>query len=675
LLAYYIASINIENAYHYTSNSDSYVPFNGICLTDTFQLHEDYNEDRLFADPFKQNSERMEDQKKIPIKVITGNPPYSIGQRSANDNAQNQSYPKLNRRIVSTYALKSNANLLLSLYDSYIKAFRWASDRINADEGGIIAFITNAGWIDGNAMDGMRKCLYNEFNKIYVLNLRGDQRTQGELSRKEGGKIFGSGSRAPIAITFLIKNPLYQSSCEIYYHDIGDYLSREQKLSIIATKHDIYNQDINWKQINPNESGDWINQRSNDFINFIAIGDKGDKQNSKTFFKPYYSNGLKTSRDAFCYNFSKIKLQNNILETIEYYNNYVDLIDQHKLTNKLTNKLINLNTIIDYNSHKFSWDIQQKKDVINSKKYTFSYTSIYTSLYRPFQKQNIYFNKSLNNSIYLMPSIFPTQKHENLVICVSGLGGTKENSTLISNILPDLNCLDAGAQCFPLYYYEKDTNNDNILFSTKIIVDGYTRHDTITDYILKECQTKYDPKITKDDIFYYVYGLLHSKDYRTIFSDDLKKMLPRVPLVDKSDDFQSFSKAGRDLAEIHINYETMRPYSNVTITGEDIGNFTVDKLHFINKNDKSIIQYNSTIKISGIPIEAYDYIINGKSAIEWILDRYQVKIDKDSGIKNDPNDWAKEHNQPRYILDLLLRVITVSLETIKIVKNLPKLTF
>jgi predicted helicase len=271
--------------------------------------------------------------------------------------------------------------------------------------------------------------------------------------------------------------------------------------------------------------------------------------------------------------------------------------------------------------------------------------------------------------------LFPTQNHKNLVICVSGVGGTKEHTALISNVIPDLNCLNAGTQCFPRYYYEEDTKSKNTLFASQKAIDGYTRHDAITDYIHKECKTKYGPKVTKDDIFYYVYGLLHSEDYRTTFSNDLKKMLPRLPLVDEAEDFWSFVKAGRDLATIHLNYETIEPYSKVTITGEELDDFIVNKIRFLSKDDKSVIQYNHAIRITGIPLEAYEYVVNGRSAIEWILDRYQVKIDKDSEIKNDPNDWAKEHNQPRYILDLLLRIITVSLETMKIVKDLPELEF
>jgi predicted helicase len=670
LLAYYIASINIENAYHdqMTNNTD-YQSFNGIYLTDTFQLYE-YEHKIQYEKYLQQNTEQVNIQKNYPITVIIGNPPYSRGQGNANNNAKNQIYPKLHNDIAMTYAKKSAVNNKNSLYDSYIKAFYWSSKYLEKSNGGIIAFISNSGWLDGNAMDGMRKCLFEEFSKIYVFNLRGNCRTSGELRRKEAGNIFGLGSRAPIAITILIKKPKHQGQCEIYHYDIGDYLNREQKLAIIAAKHDIYNQNIKWEQIIPNESGDWINQRSTNFINFIPIGDKDDKYNIKTFFKPYYSLGIGTNRDTWCYNSSNTVLQNNINRSINFFN------EQQKLfkLNLLNDNNLSVEEFINYDANKISWSESLINLLKSNKSLNFNSQSIVISQYRPFFKQYLYIDPLFNQRTFQMPKLFPTQKHKNLVICVSGVGSTKDFSSIITNIIPDLE-LTSKSQCFPRYYYEINIKKDNTLFTPPNILDGYVRHDAITDYILKECQTKYSPRITKDDIFYYVYGLLHSEDYRKTFSADLKKMLPRLPLVDTSDDFLIFSKAGRYLAEIHINYEAIKPYSNVIITGEDKGNFTVDKLRFINKNDKSTIQYNPNIKISDIPLEAYDYIINGRSAIEWIIDRYQVNIDKDSGIKNDPNDWVIEHNQPRYILDLLLRIITVSLETMKIVKNLPKITF
>ncbi|MDR1166608.1 MAG: DEAD/DEAH box helicase family protein [Deltaproteobacteria bacterium] len=671
LLAYYIASVNVENAYHTAmGESAKYIPFEGICLTDTFQLYEEKDFPYQNDDPLLKNTERMMNQKMAPIEVIIGNPPYSVGQRSANDNAQNQVYPTLDARISKTYAAKSTATLKNSLYDSYVRAFRWATDRLDKIDRGVVAFVSNAGWLDGKAMDGMRKCLAQDFSKIYVFNLRGNQRTSGELSKKEGGKIFGSGSRTPIAITVLIKNSAHQGPAEIYHHDVGDYLTQKKKLAILAVKHDLYNHDLAWDRIEPDKAGDWLNQRNDLFASFYNIGDK-DSQES--YFLTY-SRGLATSRDPWCYNFNNQYLKQSINNSIDYYNNQVAIIDKLKLENDE----IDINKIIEYDSKQFSWDHQQLIDVVKSKKYLFQIDSINISLYRPFQKINSYFNRSLNNRVYQLAKLFPSKKHPNYVICVPGIGGTKEFMPLISNLLPDLH-LNGDSQCFPLYYYEDiktaPVYDDNPLFDNATIIGDYKRRDAITNFILKESRAKYSLKVSREDIFFYVYGFLHSLDYRTAFSADLKKSLPRLPLVDKPDDFWAFSKAGRDLAELHLNYEMVKPYANVKITGVDKGNFIVDKLRFASKDDKTTILYNKSITISDIPLEAYDYVVNGRSALEWVMDRYQIKTDKESGIRNDPNDWAKERRQPRYILDLLLSLITVSLETMKIVKGLPKLDF
>ena len=655
LLAYYIASINIENAYHAARGEESgYEAFPGICLTDTFQLGEGGELSRGFPQ-LSENSDRAEEQRRTPIQVIIGNPPYSVGQKSANDNAQNQSYPKLEAKIASTYAAGTKATNKNSLYDSYIKAFRWASDRIDRNTGGIVAFVSNAGWLDGNAMDGMRKCLEEEFSAIYVFNLRGNQRTSGELSRREGGKIFGSGSRTPIAITVLLKNPAHTGKALIQYHDIGDYLSRDDKLKIVQQKASVLNPDFGWLRITPDEHGDWLNQRDNTFASFMSMGDKDNKKNRATWFMPVYSRGVATCRDAWCWNFSKTKVERNIKATIDYFNQ----------------KLITGGETVD--PRHISWSRAFEQALARKSQKTFDISNIMTGSYRPFCRQRIYFSAQLNEMTYQIPKQFPAQKLGNLVICVSGIGVTKDFSCIISNLLPDLELIGK-SQCFPLYYYEpkKSTAPQLPGISTNTT---YERKDAITDFIHGECKALYGLNVTKEDIFYYVYGLLHSPEYRKAFANDLKKSLPRLPLVGKPETFQTFSKAGRALANLHLNYEEQPPCPDVIVEGAETGNFRVEKMRFANKGDKSVIQYNESIQLSNIPLDAYDYVVNGRSAIEWIMDRYQVRVDKASGIVNDPNDWAAEHNKPRYILDLLLSIVTVSLETNRIVQGLPKLTF
>ena len=655
LLAYYIASINIENAYHATQGeSAAYTPFDGICLTDTFQLGETDDVNRLYAPALPQNSERVQAQQNAPIQVIIGNPPYSVGQKSANDDAQNQSYPRLEQRIADTYAKQSDKTNKNALYDSYIKAFRWASDRLDKQHGGIIAFVSNGYWLDGNAMDGFRKCLEAEFSAVYVFNLRGNQRTSGETSRREGGKIFGSGSRTPIAITVLVRKPSHTGKALIQYHDIGDYLSREEKLAIIAQKRSILNPAMNWTHIRPNAQGDWLNQRNDIFGSFIPLGDKDNKENKQTFFVPYYSNGLKTQRDAWCYNFSQTKLQQNIQSTIDYYNS---MIESGRDTPLL-------------DATRISWTRAFQNDFQKKRKKSFESSAIRQAAYRPFCKQHVYFSAALNEMLYQMPKLFPTPETRNLVICLPGVGNVKDFSVHITNIIRDLDTY-GGIQCFPLYYYEKKSVYQPTLFDSE--KSEYTRKDGITNFMLERCRASYGPKVSKEDIFYYVYGLLHSPDYRRTFAADLKKMLPRLPLVEKPADFWAFSKAGRALAELHLKYETQPPHPEVVVSGAEQGKFRVEKMRFPDKQDKTTIEYNPWITISHIPQEACEYVVNGRTAVEWIMERYQIKTDKASGITNDPNDWATEQGKPRYILDLLLSVITVSVETVKIVNELPGL--
>ena len=680
LLAYYIASVNIENAYHDVINQDAetYTAFNGICLTDTFQLYEDKDNEveRLqFDDVFPQNSKRVIAQSKIPVQIIVANPPYSVGQKSANDNAQNESYPKLEKRIANTYAAGTKATNKNALYDSYIKAFRWASDRLDNKAGGIIGFVTNAGWLDGSAMDGMRKCFEEEFSSIYVYNLRGNQRTSGEVSRKEGGKIFGSGSRAPIAVTILVKNPKAKNKkATIYYREMDDYLTREKKLEAVVKTKSAADSKFTQKVLKPNENGDWLNQRSNVFSTFDLIGDKDNKENKNTYFVPYYSRGLATARDAWCYSFSRKKVKEQITTSVGFYTETRNRIKSRKNTSEK----INIEDYLIYDSKKISWNRTIKTYLMRDTEISYDADNIQLSAYRPFNREYVYFSKYMNDMIYQLPKLFPSSELKDRVICLSCISSSKGLSALITDIIPDLHYI-GDSQCFPFYWYEEKKDETNIgLFDALNDNNGpeYVRHDGITDYILKAARDQYKTNaISKEDIFYYVYGILHSEDYRTQFAADLKKMLPRLPLVDSAADFKAFSTAGRKLADLHLNYENRPAPEGVTVEGDNGSNYHVTKMRFPSKDNTSEIIYNSQITIKNIPAEAYEYVVNGRTAIGWIMERYQVKTDKDSGIVNDPNDWAIEHNQPRYILDLLLSIITVSVETMKIVKGLPKLKF
>lgn len=673
LMAYYIASVNIENVFHDLMGPDTeYRPFGGICLTDTFQLGEEAADENLYSEQFPTNSRRVIEQKKRRITVIVGNPPYSVGQKSANDNAQNQKYPALDSQIERTYAAETDVNNKNSLYDSYIRAFRWASDRLDKKDGGVIGFITNGNWLDSNAQNGMRKCLEREFSTIYVFNLRGAIRARSkDLAKKEGQNIFDI--MTGVAITILVKKPkASDEAARIYYHDIGDYLSREEKLRIIRNMGDISNPLMQWVTITPNEHGDWLNKRSEQFKLYTPLGDKIDKKNKKTFFVPYYSNGLKTQRDPWCYNSSLPVVEKSAKEQIDFYNEQREKLAKKEISD------------VDYSTHKISWTRAVLSDIQRNKPYNTQDCQFREGLYRPFFKQHLLFYRPLNEMMYQIPTLFPTSNQRNLVICVECIGARRDFTAIITDCIPDLHVLEA-SQCFPLYWYDDSTADIADLFSApQSDADRYVRRDGVTDWVLSTARKQYGSRVTREDIFYYVYGILHAPDYRTTFAADLKKSLPRLPLVESPDDFWAFSRAGRSLAELHLGYERVEPYAGcrtlyapLTNRGDEISYLIDDKMRFGKLDsktaDKRIIHYNAGITIENIPLEAYDYVVNGKSAIEWVMERYAVKKDPASRIENNPNDWCREHDDPKYIYNLLLRIITVSLETMKIVRSLPKL--
>lgn len=690
LLAYYIAAVNIENAFHdlQPKSNTTYIPFEGICLTDTFQLAETTGE-QLFSEMFPQNSERVQRQQKLPLQIIFGNPPYSIGQKSANDNAQNQSYPKLDQRIADTYAQQSSAGLNKSLYDAYIKAFRWSTDRLDKT-GGIIAFVSNGAWLDGNSTDGFRKSIEKEFTAIYVFNLRGNQRTSGELSRKEGGKIFGSGSRTPIAITVLVKNPFAKNSpplegsgvgkATIHYHDIGEYLNREEKLKLISDFKSFANPELPLKAIQPNKEGDWLSMRNEGFENYIPLApDKKFNTKTQSIFIVNVV-GIATGRDAWSLNFSKDNLSKNMKNMITFFNEQSNAF----AIAKQKNTKLEVEGFIDQNPLRISWTRALRKDISKNIQHSFKEQELVQCLYRPYTKAWLYYDRPFIESPSIWSQIFPTPNHKNVVISCINVGSSKEFSAIISDTYSEYQLVFAN-QSFPLYYYEENTATQPDMLDEDNKND-YIRRDAISDFILERAIKIYGKNVSKEDIFYYVYGFLHSPTYRETFANDLKKMLPRLPLVEDVKDFWTFSKAGRTLAELHLNYETVAPFADATVTGDKFpsdggvsegrgGFYTVEKMRFPKKDQKDTIIYNSKIIVSNIPAQAYEYVVNGKSAIEWVMERYQVSTHKESGITNNPNDWANETGKPRYILDLLLSVINVSVHTVDIVNALPKVDF
>ncbi len=680
LLAYYIAAINIEQVYHSIMDGE-YVPFDGICLTDTFAL---YEKEDLATPALSDNSGRRKKQKALDIRVIMGNPPYSAGQKSEDDDNQNAEYPSLDQRISETYVSESlSVGGKKSIYDSYVRAIRWASDRIK--ESGVIGFVSGSGYLEKAAMDGVRKCMHNEFSSIHVFNLRGDIR-KNMLSKgraKEGQNIFGSGSMTGIAISIFIKNENYKDECKIYYHDIGDDLTCEEKLEKISSFKSIGGVPAEeWVCLAPDKHNDWLNQRDSSFSQYISIGDKKDK-NALTIFE-LISSGIISSRDAWVYNFSKINLKAQVIRMIGFYNSEVARYKE-ACAGLTKDRWLDVDSFVIKDPKKISWGVNLKGGVSKGVIRELDESKFLVSSYRPFTKQWVYGDKNFNHSLYSMPKIFPNDQAENLVISIAGIGARSGFSALITNKACDFQFQDNG-QCFPLKLYEpiaEDGTGEGELFSSvqlgEVSKDGKFRiRDGISDLGVQHFQSYYsNRKITKEDLFYYIYGLLHSEDYRKKYSDNLGKELPRIPPVKKFEDFMTFSNAGRSLANLHLNYENAAIYpvtfeNDMRCLSDD--DYHLTQMKFAVKADKSRIVYNQKISFSGIPIEAYEYVVNGKPALEWVMERQSEWTHKDSGIVNSTNHWAKEMMQdPAYPLKLFQRVITVSLETMKIVSGLPKL--
>ncbi len=675
LLAYYIAAINIEAVYHEKMGGD-YEPFPGICLTDTFQL---YEQDRdLVSDMMTVNSNRRTRQKELDIRVIIANPPYSEGQDSGNDNAKNVEYPRLDKRIRDTFGARSTAALQNSLFNSYVRAVRWASDRIG--ESGVIGLICAAGWVTNNSFDGLRRCLADEFSNLHVFHLRGNQRTSGERSRKEGGKIFGQGSRTPVAIAIFVKNPMSAERGVIRFHDIGDYLTREQKLATVARLGSLkgITKAKGWTLIKPDEHGDWLNQRDNSFDQFVGMGAKTGR-NDGIFTE--VSSGIKTNRDPWCYNSSKTAVSENMERMISVYN---DELIRYKKALTSSNAAIDPENFVDTDGRKIKWTRELYSSIKSGREGEFSSDHVVSSLYRPFTVEYSYFDRQFNNCVYQMPSMFPYTSPENLVIAFTG-PGAPAFSVIMTKHLPNYDLQSKGL-CVPRYVYNVPTKRErgDILGGLE---DGEVqRRDAITDGGLKRFTDAYPGTvISKDDLFYYVYGLLHSEDYRERYADNLSKQLPRVPLMKRLEDFWAFVVAGRKLGDLHVDFEAAEPFP-VTIKEGDlrlanipdpVAYFRVEKMRFGGKRpnqDKSVVIYNPRITMTGIPLEAYDYVVNGKPALEWVMERQCVKIDPVSGIVNDANRYAVETvGDPAYPFKLFCQVITVSLETMKLVGNLPRL--
>ena len=641
LLPYYIAAMNIEHEFF--EGTSGYHPFEGICLVDTFELAED-RQLPLFA---LENTRRVEEQKKAPMFVVIGNPPYNVGQVNENDNSKNRKYPTMDARVKETYAKDSTARNKNQLSDPYVKAIRWASDRIG--EEGVVAFVTNNSFLDGVAFDGMRKHLERDFTKIYHINLKGNARTSGERRRKESGNIFNDQIRVGVGISFFIRKAHVQSEgTEVCIYSIDDYLKARDKQEILTQFGDYTN--VPMKQAIIDAKHTWLTEGLHtEFEIFIPMGTQEAKEargeTVEVIFK-HYGRGVATSRDAWVYNFNRNALAENMERLIESYNEQVFKWE------RLEDRNANVDDFVAYDDTKISWSRDLKLDLKRGRTAEYVEDKVRNSLYRPFTESNLFFDRVMNEEVYVFPSIFPIPETEteNQVICLTAVGNKKTFHCLMTQQVADLH-LTGDSQCFPFYTYDED---------------GRNRRENITDWVLEQFRARYqDETIAKWDIFHYTYALLHHPDYRKRYQANLKRDLPHLPYAP---DFWGFAKAGGRLGEIHIRYEAADEYriKKVETPGKPL-NWCVEKMKL--SKDKTGIKYNDFLTLDGIPAKVFDYRLGNRSALEWVIDQYRVKTDKRSGIVNDPN----REEDPQYIVKLIGKVITVSLETVKIVEGLPDL--
>ncbi|PDX17206.1 DEAD/DEAH box helicase [Helicobacter pylori] len=652
LLSYYIALINITQA---VQNRDSSLKnFKNIALTDSLDyLEEKTNKGALpgFED-LKENKDIKDTLANQNIRVIIGNPPYSSGAKSENDNNQNLTHPKLEKWVYEAYGKNSTAKVGATTRDTLIQSIRMASDVVK--DKGVIGFVVNGSFIDSKSADGFRKCVAQEFSRLYVLNLRGNQRTSGEVSRKEGGKIFDSGSRATVAIIFFVKDKSVQNSA-IHYYEVEDYLKREAKLNLLAGFENL--DFVPFKEITPNDKGDWINQREDGFDKLIPL--KRDKKLQNDSIFDINSNGVASGRDLWVYNFSPNALMHSVQKCIDTYNadlkrfneRYREAFKQRAKGVKSGDRYKHLNDReITTDKTKIAWVQNLKTQLIKGKKLDdFSQEKISVSLYRPFNKQYFYYERELAWSFYLMKKIFPDKDAQNVVIN-TGVG--KVFSALISSEIPCCDLLFHN-QAYPLYYYD-DLGN---------------RYNAISGYALNLFRRHYqDNAITEEEIFYYIYAIFHHKGYLEKYKNSLAKEAPRIAL---SEDFKELSILGEELAKLHLNYESGEMHASVgyktLMNAEQEGYYDVETM--TKKGD--CIHYNNHIAITKIPKKAFDYVVNGKSAIDWVIERYKKTMDKDSLIENNPNDYAGG----KYVFELLCRVIKLSEKSVDLIEKISEKRF
>jgi predicted helicase len=647
LLPYYIACLNIEHLY--MELTGEYLPFPGICLVDTFELVEDRQIGMFTSD----NTDRVQRQKDAPIFVVIGNPPYNAGQVNENDNNKNRKYPAIDKRVHDTYSKDSTASSMYALQDPYVKAFRMASDRVLSKGEGIVCYVTNNGYLDGIAFDGMRKHLRRDFDLVSILDLGGNVRKNPKLSGTTHN-VFGI--QVGVSIS-LLEHHIERTEGVVRYARMDEFWTRQQKNKELHRLDNVEN--VVFESIVYNGKHHWLTDgMEDDWDNLLPLGTKESKSGKGKALFSDYSRGLETARDSWVYNFNQLSVEHNVRDMIDVYNTEVARYAS-------TGNGVSIDAFVVSDSRKISWSSKLKELCVRGVAGVFQPSNVRHALYRPFSSKWVYTDPIMTHRPGLAPRIFPLPSSENIVVCVSSVGQSKPFHTLATNAIPDLH-LTGDSQCFPLYLYDED---------------GSSRRDNITDWGLAQFQTQYnDMSITKLDVFHYAYGILHDPAYRTKYAANLKRELPRIPFAD---DLKKVAEVGKRLMEIHVNYEEQpeyplnevwsvpkgyrAPYGEEATSINDVplrGRYRVVKMKR-NKKDPTQLIVNDFLTLTGIPANVDDYKLGNRSALDWIIDQYQISTDKRSGITNDPN----RDEDLTYIVRLIKKIVTVSMETIRLVSR------
>lgn len=642
LLPYYIASMNIEREYY--EQMREYAEFEGICFVDTLELAES-QQLPLFVE---ENTERIERQKEAEIMVVMGNPPYNAKQMNENDNNKNRKYPVVDSRIRETYVKDSKATLKNQLYDAYVRFFRWAADRLQGRDG-IVCYVSNDSFINQLAFNGMRKHLSKDFSQIYLVDLHGNVRKNPKLSGTTHN-VFGI--QVGVGITIAIRTANHQKQ-ELYYYRVPEDWHKEEKLKYLAEKRSISS--LEWRQLQPDENFTWLTGGLRpEFSSFIPIGLRKAKMDvfsqEECIFR-IFCPGVATGRDDVVYDFNSQALSKRVEQFIENYNSEVG-----RWMRRDTSKLGNIDDFVQYD--KIKWSEHLKNYLRRKHLGQFDDSRIHIANYRPFCKRYLYYDPMLNDRPSLFSTIIPNsiEPLANRVICLTDVASEKPFMALATLIVPDRHIVGAGAnaQCFPYYTYAEDGSN---------------RRENITDWALEQFRGRYGEGVSKWDIFHYVYAMLHHPQYRERYAENLKRDLPHIPLLASAGAYAEVVRIGRELMELHVHYEQQPEYA--LIPREDSA-VPFGQLNYVEKMkltpDRSAVVVNRGLTLAGIPEACYRYRLGNRSALEWVIDQYQISTDPRSGLTSNPNN----PDDPGYIVRLLKQVVTVSVRTVTLVDELAR---